>query len=892
VKISDSGNFFLHGVSERSGYGSNVIVSTKNQYFSPILTLNGDSLIEMIVGQTYTELGCTSDDSSDTIVITNNIVNSVTGIYTVRYTVTRLGLTNFIERKVKVETSSVPPTMTLIGDSVINIIQGNVYTEPDPPVSLIGGNLETYGVPPDGSTTGTFTMRYVVRNAFGIANVERTITVIPDTTPPVITILGGDITHKFGTTYNDPSYIGSDGNENVITKAPSYARISQIQNIRGTHSVTYTASDQYGNIGTSLRSVQVKDDKEATTIQQQLDDSYYSSISNDGSRQAIIRKTTNDVVIYDIPKSFVQSFGGFGSMNGQMVKLSTNGQIVAFTTSEGVRVFAFELGAWGERTAVPSRFAQTGSYLYHIELSNDGNTIAVSYPGGNEQYLEEVVIFKWNPSSSQYEEDHSIANGTAVATGLGEAISLSSNGNRIALGSHKTTTGVSTTGISSSFYSFANPSPIRHGVLMVYYYYKLTSNGKHGQNNTMYWPVTMGSSWSVSWEWYIYGPRWGGADDMRMIYYATNPITAYEASVHNGYNNFYEFWQGDTHQIRDNNDVYKTSRNVYYPLYRWLRVEVSYDNGIMTSTVKRRSNGSVISRITHDFGDEHQSLYNTQTYFGFSGRTGGVTSTQFIKNINLKNSGQQVNTGKIEVYERNTGTFNWNPVGGDITGGVENQGLGKNVKLSGDGSTILNRNNGQDASGQNVSIFTSNSGAWTKNSTLIDNLNTRTLLSGEADISDDGSLLIYAKGTGNEKYATHPSGLSTKYIDGYKLENGEYKHTLTIPESSSSSTTKHVEVTGDKSKILIHNDDEVVLYNVVDTVFNPVITLTHRDDLEILTTGSYTEQGATSNVTDGSPVVVGGDVVTTTPGTYRVTYSVTDDNTGKSAHRTRTVIKT
>ena len=893
VKLSDSGNFFLHGVSERSGYGSNVTVSTKNQYFSPILTLNGDSSIELVVGGTYTELGCTSDDSSDTIVITNDVVNTVIGVYTVRYTVTRFGFSNFIERKVNVTTSSVPPTITLIGDSVINIIQGNVYTEPDPPVSLLGGSLETYGVPPDGSTTGTFTMRYVVRNAFGIANVERTITVIPDTTPPVITILGGDITHKFGTTYNDPSYIGSDGNENVITKAPSYARIPQIQNIRGTHSVTYTASDQYGNSGTSVRSVHVKDDKEATTIQQQLDDSYYSSISNDGSRQAIIRKTTNVVVVYDIPKSFVQSFGGFGSMNGQMVKLSADGQIVAFTASDGVRVFAYELGMWGERTAVPSRFAQTGSYMYHIELSNDGNTIAVSYPDGNQQYLEEVVIFKWN--STQYEEDHSIANGTAVATGLGDAVSLSSNGNRIALGSRKTSTGVSGTGISSSIYSFTNPSEIRHGVLRWYYYslrmYKLTSYGRYGQNNTMYWPVTMGSSWSVSWEWYIYGPRWGGADDMRMIYYATNPITAYQASVHNGYNNFYEFWQGDTHQIRNNRDVFKKYRNVYYPLYRWLKIEVSYDNGIMTSTVKN-TNGRVISRVSHDFGNEHQSLYNTQTYFGFSGRTGGVTSSQYIRNINLKNSGQQENTGKIEVYERNSVTTVWNPVGGDITGGVENQGLGKNVKLSGDGSTILNRNNGQDASGQNVSIFTLNSGAWTKNSTLIDNLNTRTLLSGEADISDDGSLLIYAKGTGNEKYATHPSGLSTKYIDGYTLENGVYKHTLTIPESSSSSTTKHVEVTGDKSKILIHNDDEVVLYSVADTVFNPVITLNHRDDLDTLTTASYTEQGATSNVTDGSLVVVGGDVVASTPGTYRVTYSVTDTNTGKSAHRTRIVIIT
>ena len=891
AKISDSGEYFLHGVSELSSasYGSNVTMTATQQYFSPKLTLIGASKVDLILGSTYTDLGCTSDDSTDTIVITNDIGNSVLGIYTVRYTVTRFGLSNFIERKVEVKRATLPPTITLIGDSDITITQPVVYTEPDPPVISVGGVLETYGSPPDGSTTGTFTMRYVVRNTLGTATTTRTITVDPDITPPEITLWGGDITHKFNTTYRDPSYFGSNGNESIIVSAPSYAlALSKIPLYHGTSLITYSATDQAGNIGTILRNVDVKDDMEATTIQQQLDDSYHSTISNDGSRQAIIRKTTNDVVVYGIPKSFVQSFGGFGSMKGQMVKLSSDGQILAFTTSDGVRVFAYELGIWEERFASVNRFAEPGSFLYHIELSNDGNTIAVSYPGGNTQYLEEVMIFRWN--STQYVEDHSIANGTAVVSGLGDTMSLSSNGNRIALGSSKFTGGSGSNISSIRRFEPATPSPTLDGVIdfqlgFSHKYYQLTSHHYGGANNTMYWPVTLGSSWSVSWEWYIYGPTWGGGDDMRLIYFATNEITAYQASVHNGYNNFYEFWQGDTHQIRDNNDVYKKSANVYYPLNRWLNIDVSYDNGVMTSTVKNGS--TVISKISHNFGTAHQNLYNTQTYFGFSGRTGGVTSSQYITNINLKST--QENIGEIEVYDR-SGANNWNQVGSDITGGVENQGLGKRVKLSGDGSTILNKNNTRDANQQNVSVFTLNSGTWTKNSTLIDDLKTRTLLSGETDISDDGSLLIYAKGTGKEKYVSHPTGLSTTYIDGYKLESGVYKHTLTIPESS---TTKHVEVTGDGSKILIHNGDEVVLHSVTETVFNPVITLNDRDELDTLTLSqhiSYTEQGATSNVTDGSSVLVGGDTVLSQLGVYRVRYSVTDSNTGKSAHRTRTVI--
>jgi hypothetical protein len=99
-----------------------------------------------------------------------------------------------------------------------------------------------------------------------------------------------------------------------------------------------------------------------------------------------------------------------------------------------------------------------------------------------------------------------------------------------------------------------------------------------------------------------------------------------------------------------------------------------------------------------------------------------------------------------------------------------------------------------------------------------------------------------------------------------------------------------VQVTGDGSTILIHNDDGVVLHSVTDTVFNPVITLTHQNDSDTLQVSAYTEQGATSNVTDGSSVVVGGDTGINTPGTYRVRYSVTDSITGKSAHRSRTVV--
>jgi hypothetical protein len=94
----------------------------------------------------------------------------------------------------------------------------------------------------------------------------------------------------------------------------------------------------------------------------------------------------------------------------------------------------------------------------------------------------------------------------------------------------------------------------------------------------------------------------------------------------------------------------------------------------------------------------------------------------------------------------------------------------------------------------------------------------------------------------------------------------------------------------------VHTGQETSVFDVTETVFDPIITLTQDDDVDTLTVRRkypYTEQGATSNVTDGSSVTVGGDTVTGTghaAGTYRVTYSVTDSNTGRSGFRTRVVI--
>lgn len=881
AKISDGGDFSIFGLRSIKEWASDATTTTRqrNQIsllkrthdLTPPIALVGPSVVEVAAGTTYVDQGATAD-AGLTVVTSGEVNTDILGTYVVRYTVTRTGLSNFVERTVKVVLPTAPPTVTLIGDASVTLEQPVSYTEPDPPATFTGGVLERYGVPPDGSVSGVFTIRYVVRNGLGVAQAERTVTINPDTTPPILTIFGGDIVHKVNTNYRDPSFIGSDGNENVLTTTPPYLlTVKDIGNFRGTTQITYSATDQVGNTGTQLRSVTVKDDFEASTV---TTPESVVAIAGTGNRVASV--VGQDLSLHETGGALVNTWTGVGA---QTVKLNSDGTVIAFTTSS--RVFVYEYtSSWVERQpeAAYSGFGVPGATAFSIELSDDASTLAVSYPGGTTAFIEEVAVFRWNGTA--YTLDYN--QGSAESIGLGTSMSLKSDGTRLALGypNKNFSTGAD---IASTVYSFTTPSPILNGVRKVGIfakYYKLTSYGVYGANNTMYWSFNLGSSWKLSWEWYIYGPRWGGADDMRFIYFATNPITAYQASVHNGYNNFYEFWLGDTHQIRDNRDVYQKTANVYYGTRRFLKVEVEYDNGVMTSTVRDLYSQELISTISHDFGTAHQHLWNTQTYFGFSGRTGGVSSSQWIRNINL--SSVVENVGEVEVFDR-AGPSSWSRAGDVITGGIENQKLGSVVKLSGDGSTLVNVNNGRDGNGQKVEVFAKTGANWVKNQTLLDNVITRTTDANDGDdrvdISDDGSLLVYAKGVGTETYTTHPNGLTSKTLDGFKLDGGVYKHAMVIP-SLPSASTQRVVLARNKSKVLINSS----VFDIAESIFTPIITLNQSDDVDPLVVSSYSEQGGVSS--DGATVQIhsSSETVLSTAGIYRVRYF-----TSTGGFRVRTV---
>ncbi|MDB4503920.1 leucine-rich repeat protein, partial [Akkermansiaceae bacterium] len=105
----------------------------------------------------------------------------------------------------------------------------------------------------DTNTLGSYTITYTATGRAGnVGTATRTVTVV-DTTAPVITLSGSAITTvEAGFPYNDAGAT-ADGQEAVTSTG-----IVDINTV-GNYSITYTATDASGNVGTATRTVIVED---------------------------------------------------------------------------------------------------------------------------------------------------------------------------------------------------------------------------------------------------------------------------------------------------------------------------------------------------------------------------------------------------------------------------------------------------------------------------------------------------------------------------------------------------------------------------------------------------------------------------------------------------------
>ena len=121
-----------------------------------------------------------------------------------------------------------PPVLTLSGSENINVEVGGSYTEPGYTATDRAGNDLTQGV--TAVIEGDLLCYSVTDNLGNSATAQRAITYV-DTTPPEITLNGGNELHiTAGTVYEEPGYTAVDNSDGDVTGSVHYYRQTQCRN--------------------------------------------------------------------------------------------------------------------------------------------------------------------------------------------------------------------------------------------------------------------------------------------------------------------------------------------------------------------------------------------------------------------------------------------------------------------------------------------------------------------------------------------------------------------------------------------------------------------------------------------------------------------------------------
>jgi MYXO-CTERM domain-containing protein len=171
-----------------------------------------------------------------------------------------------------IDADEIPPVITLIGDVSISLELGSTYTDLGATAadnfdgSLTKSIVTVSDV--DLSAVGEYTVTYSVTDAAGnaAAQVIRNLTITPDVTTPVISLVGFTPTsHEVGTLYVDAGAIAKDSVDGDVSGDIVTTGLVDTD-IIGSYMLSYNVSDAAGNAATTLTRTVIVEDTGAPVI--------------------------------------------------------------------------------------------------------------------------------------------------------------------------------------------------------------------------------------------------------------------------------------------------------------------------------------------------------------------------------------------------------------------------------------------------------------------------------------------------------------------------------------------------------------------------------------------------------------------------------------------------
>jgi len=279
-------------------------------------------------------------------------------------------------------------------------------------------------------------------------------------------------------------------------------------------------------------------------------------------------------------------------------------------------------------------------------------------------------------------------------------------------------------------------------------YIRLTQAGTN-RMGSVYWQTTLTNNWEATFEIYILPINYGGADDMRFVFYATNPITTNAgATGTNGHGGAYmrwEYYNGDYVELYDHTATMLRQASASLQMSGWMPVTVTFNNGVLTSVI-RNSSGTTLNTTTYDFGTTYAALYNTPTYVAITGQSGGVQAEDRVRNITINATNVPTSNTSNTVTRMNAN------VGiGTTTPGYDLDVLG-DINFSGN---VRRRGIVQPLSGSDVSYSTVENAVSTWTGRTIDANDWR-----DVTWSPELSLFVAVASSGTNRVATSPDGIT------------------------------------------------------------------------------------------------------------------------------------
>jgi hypothetical protein len=278
-------------VGEYEDYGINLIRDND----IPVITILKGNVVTIgkgtlgyyknadIAGVGYSAMDATEGDISLDVIPTDDLDETVVGVYYIHYNVKDASGNNAIEkiRTVRVVVDNEDPTIAIVGSANITIavndkkscgrsgLSNESYNEQGATATdNVAGNLNSVIVitgKVDVTTTGTYVLTYSVTDASGnSASTQRTINII-DTIAPIINLNGSDKI-DLGRSWVDQTTICDNYDESVTLIRTAGAKGFPDPYKKGTYTVTYDAMDVAGNVAATVVRIYTVGDNRAPVI--------------------------------------------------------------------------------------------------------------------------------------------------------------------------------------------------------------------------------------------------------------------------------------------------------------------------------------------------------------------------------------------------------------------------------------------------------------------------------------------------------------------------------------------------------------------------------------------------------------------------------------------------